>query len=69
MKNKSDGREGTEGTRRSPGRPPVDEEAATGHIHLRVTAERKAAYVRAARPGKLSAWIVAQLDRAAAEGY
>lgn len=51
---------------RKPGRPIQDGEAATHHIHLRTTAARKNAYVRAAR-GKLSAWIFAQLDRAA--GY
>jgi hypothetical protein len=49
------------------GRPPLDGEAATGHIHLRTTLRRKSAYVRAAKPRKLTGWIFEQLDRAA--GY
>lgn len=50
-----------------PGRPPKDGKAATGQIQLRVTMTRKNAYVRAARPKKLTAWIFEHLDRAA--GY
>lgn len=49
------------------GRPPISGETATGQIQLRVTLSRKNAYVRAAKPGKLSAWIFAQLDKAS--GY
>jgi hypothetical protein len=45
------------------GRPPRDGEAADGHIHLRVTMARKNAYVRAAKPKKLSEWIIEQLDK------
>ena len=47
------------------GRPPQDGEAAKGWIQLRVTMARKNAYVRAAKPKKLTAWIFEQLDRAA----
>jgi len=49
------------------GRPPLAGESANGHIQLRVTMARKNAYVRAAKPQKLTAWIFAQLDKAA--GY
>lgn len=49
------------------GRPPIDDKPAGGHIHLRVTMERKNAYVRAAKPGKLTEWIFERLDKAA--GY
>ena len=47
-----------------PGRPLADETPASGHIHLRVTMERKNAYVRAARLRgmKLTAWIICCLD-------
>ena len=50
---------------RQPGRPPDDDEPATGHIHLRVTMERKNRYVRAARKRnlKLSKWMTDALDR------
>lgn len=44
------------------GQPPKDGVAASGHIQLRVTLARKSAYVRAAKPGKLSAWIFRHLD-------
>jgi hypothetical protein len=47
------------------GRPPLDGEAATGQIQLRVTMARKNAYVRAAKPKKLSEWIFENLDKAA----
>ena len=49
------------------GRPPREGVSALGHIHIRTTMARKSAYVRAAKPGKLTDWIVEQLDRAA--GY
>lgn len=48
------------------GRPPIAGETATGHIHLRVTMERKNAYVRAARPRGLTEWAIEVLDKAAA---
>ena len=44
------------------GRPPHEGEAATGQIQLRVTMARKNAYVRAAKPKSLSAWMFANLD-------
>jgi hypothetical protein len=47
------------------GRPPIGAAPATGHIHLRTTMKRKTAYVKAAKPGKLTAWIVHNLDAAA----
>ena len=42
-----------------PGRPLADETPASGHIHLRVTMERKNRYVRASRRRKmkLSEWM------------
>lgn len=49
------------------GRPPLSGEAATGQIQLRVTMARKNAYVRAAKPKKLTEWIFENLDKAA--GY
>jgi hypothetical protein len=50
---------------KSVGRPLADETAASGHIHLRVTMERKNKYVRAARRRKmkLSEWMLATCDR------
>jgi len=50
------------------GRPPVDDTAADGHIHLRVTMERKNSYVHAARrkQQKLSEWLTQVCDKAAA---
>lgn len=50
---------------RKPGRPPINGETATGHIHLRVTMARKNAYVAAAKPRKLTAWMFEHLDKAA----
>ena len=44
------------------GQPPKDGVPATGHIHCRVTMARKNAYVRAARPGKLTDWMFRILD-------
>lgn len=52
---------------RGPGRPPIDGESAKGQIQLRVTMARKNAYVRAAKPKKLTAWVFEQLDKAS--GY
>ena len=49
------------------GRPPKDGVAAGGQIQLRVTMTRKNAYVAAAKPKKLTAWIFEQLDKAS--GY
>jgi hypothetical protein len=49
-----------------PGRPLADETPASGHIHLRVTMERKNKYVRAARKlkMKLSEWMTETCDTA-----
>ena len=47
------------------GRPPREGEPATGQIQLRVTMARKNAYVKAAKPRKLTAWIFEKLDKAA----
>ena len=50
------------------GRPPKREaDRATSQIQMRTTGARKAAYVRAAHPRKLSEWITEQLDKAS--GY
>ena len=51
------------------GRPLTDETPASGHIHLRVTMERKNKYVRAARRLKkgLSEWMTEMCDKAASE--
>lgn len=50
-----------------PGRPPSEATAAAGHIHLRVTMERKNRYVRAAqKTGRgLSQWITDTCDTVA----
>lgn len=45
------------------GRPPKSGEAATGHIHIRTTLARKAAYVRAAKGQPLAEWMTENLDR------
>ena len=55
------------GRRPAAGRPPIAGESATGQIQLRVTMARKNAYVRAAKPKKLTAWIFEKLDKAS--GY
>lgn len=47
------------------GQPPKDGVPATGQIQLRVTMARKNAYVRAAKPRKLTAWMFEILDKAA----
>ncbi len=52
---------------RKAGRPPIAGQTADAQIQLRTTMERKNAYVQAAKPRKLTAWIFEQLDRAA--GY
>lgn len=51
------------------GRPLADETPASGHIHLRVTMERKNRYVRAARrrKQKLSEWMTEALDKESGE--
>lgn len=50
------------------GRPELPEgQRADSQIQLRVTRERKAAYVRAAKGATLAAWCFANLDKAA--GY
>jgi hypothetical protein len=47
------------------GRPPLPKsERAESQIQLRVSRKRKAAYVRAARPGTLAAWIFTVCDKA-----
>jgi hypothetical protein len=50
----------------NPGRPLTDSTPASGHIHLRVTMERKNRYVRAARKRKmkLSEWMTETCDTA-----
>ena len=51
------------------GRPLADETPASGHIHLRVTMERKNRYVRAARKRKqkLSEWMIETCDKSSGE--
>ena len=51
------------------GRPTNDDEAATGHVHIRTTLARKGQWVRAARKDgkKLSEWATEILDKAS--GY
>ncbi len=44
---------------------PETKQTVIGHIHLRVPMERKSAYVRAAKPGKLNDWLIRVLDLAA----
>lgn len=51
-------------TSQGPGRPPISTEPARSKIQLRVTMARKNAYVKAAKPGKLTAWIFKVLDAA-----
>jgi hypothetical protein len=49
---------------RGPGRPPTEAESAVGHIHMRVTMDRKNSWVRAAQSQglSLSDWIEAKCD-------
>jgi hypothetical protein len=56
---------------RGAGRPLTDSAAATGHIHLRVTMERKNKYVRAARKRKLklSEWMTETCDKSSGDGW
>jgi hypothetical protein len=54
----------SETAQKSVGRPARDGQAADCWIQLRVTMKRKNAYVRAAKPKKLTEWIFEQLDRA-----
>ena len=49
---------------RGAGRPPIGTETATHHVHIRTTAPRKSAWVRAARPKSLAEWATENLDRA-----
>ena len=46
---------------------PQSNDPADEFIQLRTTAKRKAAYTKAAKPGKLSEWCFRHLDKAA--GY
>lgn len=50
---------------RGAGRPPIGGETATHHVHIRTTAQRKSAWVRAAKPKSLAEWATQNLDRAA----
>ena len=50
---------------RGAGRPPLAGETATHHVHIRTTAPRKSAWVRAAQPKSLAVWATENLDRAA----
>ena len=50
---------------RGAGRPPIGGETATHHVHIRTTAQRKSAWVRAAQPRTLAEWVTEHLDRAA----
>jgi len=52
---------------RKPGRPPINGETATGHIHIRTTLPRKGHWARAARPKSLAQWATEILDKAS--GY
>jgi len=47
------------------GRPPREGEAASGQIQARTTMARKNAYVAAAKPQSLTAWMFSVLDKAA----
>jgi hypothetical protein len=49
---------------RKAGRPPIGGETATHHVHIRTTAQRKSAWVRAAKPRTLAEWVKENLDRA-----
>lgn len=51
--------------KQSVGRPAREGQAADGQIQLRTTMARKNAYVQAAKPQKLTAWIFQNLDKAA----
>lgn len=48
-----------------PGRPIKSDAPASSWLQIRITKRRKAAYVRAAHPAKLTEWAQAHLDRAA----
>ncbi|MES2367040.1 MAG: hypothetical protein V4563_14285 [Pseudomonadota bacterium] len=52
---------------RKPGRPPIRGETAGAHVHIRTTLDRKNAWVKAAKPRKLSEWVTETVDQAA--GY
>jgi uncharacterized protein (DUF1778 family) len=52
------------------GRPPLPTgEGAVSHLHLRVSRDQKAAYVRAAvaEKKKLSEWVTQNLDKASSD--
>lgn len=51
------------------GRPLAESTPASGHVHLRVTMERKNRYVKAARRKKqtLSEWMIETCDKASGE--
>jgi predicted HicB family RNase H-like nuclease len=52
------------------GRPPLPfGEGASSHLHMRVTREQKARYVRAAvaEKKKLSEWVTQNLDKASSD--
>jgi len=53
------------GRRPAAGRPPIDGATATGQIQARTTMARKNAYVAAAKPKALTAWMFEILDKAA----
>lgn len=53
--------------RKGAGRPTNDPDSADTWLQVRVTRRRKAAYVRASKPVKLSAWVTRVLDEAS--GY
>lgn len=50
-----------------PGRPSTDGTPAESWLQVRLTRERKGAYVKAAKARKLSEWVTGHLDKAA--GY
>ena len=56
----------TGGEKNQGGRPIKGEAPADSFLHMRVTRAEKGAWVRAARPGKLSEWVRRTLDAAAA---
>ena len=53
---------------RGAGRPPIGGETAIHHVHIRTTAQRKSAWVQAAKPRTLAEWATENLDRAAKGG-
>ena len=49
------------------GRPVKNGQPATDHLHVRVTADQKSAWERAAHPQPLTEWVIAALDLALAQ--